>query len=170
MAKNKVKEEGALHAGTRKIINDNFADISYSTAQLLVDSGSTGTTLQDVPGLVTDELEPGRYRFKINLITTATANCGVKAALKQSVASMLSSISASVKGFSAAAVASTTFTSATDAASIIAASTAYVNVQVEGVLVVASKGKLQVQAAQNASHADDTTVEVNSTFEIMKIA
>lgn len=171
MAKNKVIEEGALHAGTKKIINDNFADVARCTSQFLVDSGSTGTTLANVTGLVTDTLQPGTYRFYINLITTATTNSGLKVALKQSVSSMLSSIQASVRAMSASAVAASTFTTATDAASIVAATAAYVNVVIEGTLVIpeGKAGTLQLQAAQNASHADDTTVEVGSYMEFTKI-
>lgn len=162
MSKNKVNAEGVLAADTRKIINDNFSDVARCSSQFLADSGGTGTTLTNVTGMVTDSLLPGTYLVKGNLITTATANSGLKAGLKFGTASMLTSIQLSVRAFTASAVAVSTFTTATDAATFVAATAAYVNVEFEGTVVVAAAGTLQLQAAQNASHADDTTVEVGS--------
>ena len=82
MAKNKVLEEGALHAGTRKIINDNFIDRSYCTTEFDVDSGTTGATLANVAGMITETLQPGTYKVRIHLDMLSTANGGLKAALK----------------------------------------------------------------------------------------
>lgn len=169
MAKNRVKYEGAFTNDTRKVINDNIPDVSRCTTQLLVDSGSSGTTLTNVTGLVTDTLQPGTYDVEINLITTATTNSGFKAALKWGTASMITSTALSVSGRSAAAVANTTFTTSTDASPFIAATSAYVNVTVKGTIVVALAGTIQLQAAQNASSADDTTVEVGSTMKFTPI-
>jgi len=169
MTKNIIKYEGAFDKTARDIANNNFADVSLCTTQFLADSGSTGATLTNVVGMVTDVLTPGTYSVDINLITTATTNSGVKLGLKFGTASMLTSVAFSVTGKSASALAVTTFTTATDAASIIAATSAYVNVQVTGTLVVAASGTLQLQAAQNASHADDTTVEVGSYMKFTRI-
>lgn len=164
MAKNKVIAEGAFTNDTKKIINDNFADVSRCSTQFTATSGTTGTTLTNVTGLVTDTLLPGTYYVRGNLITTATANSGFKAGLKFGTASMLTSVQLTVQAFTASAVAVTTFTTATDAASLVAATSAYVNVSFEGTIVVATAGTLQLQAAQNASHADTTSVEVGSTM------
>ncbi len=164
MAKNKVIGEGALDFTTRKIINDNIPDVSRCSTQFLADSGGTGTTLTNVVGLVSDILQPGIYDVDINLITTATANSGFKAALKWGTASMITNTALSVEGKSASAIAATTFTTSTDASAFIGATSAYVNVRVKGTITVAIAGTIQLQAAQNASHADDTTVEVGSTM------
>ncbi len=169
MTKNSVKYEGALDYVNRTTLNNNLTDISLCTTAFLADSGSTDTTLTNIVGMVTDTLAPGTYEVDINLITTATANSGVKLGLKFGTASMLTSVAFSVEGKSASAIAATTFTTATDAASIIAATSAYVNVRVRGTLVVAIAGTLQLQAAQNASHADDTTVAVGSFMKFTRI-
>lgn len=169
MAKNYVKYEGAFDATARKIVNDNIPDVSRCSTQFLADSGSTGTTLTNVTGLLSDVLQPGIYEVDINLITTATANSGFKAALKWGTASMITSTALSVTALSASAVAATTFTTSTDASSFVAATSAYVNVKVKGTITVAIAGTIQLQAAQNASHADDTTVEVGSTMSFTPI-
>jgi hypothetical protein len=41
---------------------------------------------------------------------------------------------------------------------------------IEGTLVVALPGTLQLQAAQNASHADNTTIYTSSFMRFEKIA
>lgn len=169
MAQNRVKYEGAFTADSRKIINDNFSDVSRVSTQFLVDSGSTGTTLTNVAGLVTDVLQPGTYDVDLNLIVTATANSGFKAALKWGTASMITSTALSVEGKTASAVAATTFATSTDASAFIGATSAYVSVKVRGTIVVALAGTIQLQAAQNASHADDTTIEVGSTMKLTPI-
>jgi hypothetical protein len=169
MAKNKVLYEGAFPADSRKIVNDNLPDISRCSSQFLADSGSTGTTLTNVTGLTSDVLQPGIYDVEINLITTATTNSGVKAALKWGTASMITNTALSVVATSASAVASATFTTSTDASAFIAATAAYVNVRVKGTITVAIAGTITLQAAQNASHADDTTVEVGSTMKLTPI-
>lgn len=169
MAKNRVIGEGTLAADTRKILNDNIRDISRCSTQFLVDSGSTGTTLTNVTGLTSDTLQPGIYDVDINIICTATTNSGLKAALKWGTASMITHTNLAVVATSASAVASTTFTTSTDASAFIGATSAYVNVRVKGSITIALAGTITLQAAQNASHGDDTTVEIGSTMEFTTI-
>lgn len=169
MAKNNVKFEGALTQDTTKIINDNFADISRCTTQFDAVTGTTGATLTNVVGLVTGILSPGTYNVDINLVTVATTNCGVKAALKWGTALMITTTSLAVVASSASAIASTTFTTSTDASAFVGATSAYVNVRITGIIVVALAGTLQLQAAQNAAHADTTSVTVGSTMAITPI-
>lgn len=170
MAKNSVKFEGALTSDTRKVINDNFEDVSTVTTEFDVDSGSTADTLTNVAGLVTDTLDMGTYKFEVHLDMLSTANCGVKAAFKFGTASMLTSIRSTAKGFTASGVAVQKGTTATDAANIFASTTAVTNLVITGTLVVAVPGTLQLQAAQNASHADNTTIYVGSYMTFKKIA
>lgn len=169
MSKNHALHDGVFTEDTKQRLNRAVGDYSRCTTQFLADSNNTGTTLTNVEGMVTDTLLPGTYEFEIHLITTATANSGLKIGLKFGTASMLSRIDARTKAFTASAIATTTFTTATDAASIIAATTAYTGAEVKGTLVVSASGTLQLQAAQNASHADDTTVEVGSYMVFRKI-
>jgi len=169
MSQNKLVSEGAFTRDMRKIVNDNIADNAVCSTEFVAVTGTTGTTLTNVVGLVSGILQPGTYKFKINLLTAATTNSGLKVGLKFGTASMLTSIAASVRATSASAIASTVFTTATDAASIVAATAAYVNLSVEGTIVIALAGTLQLQAAQNAAHADETKVLVGSHMEFTPI-
>lgn len=166
MAKNLVKFEGTFGADNRKVINDNIPDASRVTTAF---SQSSSTTLNNVVGLLTDTLQPGVYDVDINLITTAGASGGVKIALKWGTASMITATSLAVQANSAAATANTTFTTSSDAASILAGTAAYVNVRVRGTITVALPGTLQLQAAQNASDATATTVALGSTMKLTPI-
>jgi hypothetical protein len=166
MAINKIINVGVLTDDTRKIINDNFRDISRCSTQF---SLTSSTTLANVVGLTSGTLQPGIYEVDINLITTANASGGVKAALKWGTASMITNTALSVTALSAAAVAATTFTTSTDAASMVAGTAAYVNVKVKGTITVALAGTITLQAAQNASNGAATTVEVGSTMSFTAI-
>lgn len=170
MAINSLTLEGAVTQDVRTRINENFRDVSKATATFSATSGDTGTTLTNVTGLVTGELEPGTYSFRINLGTVATANSGLKIGLKQSVASMVSAIEYDAVGFTASGVVAARGTTTTDAATILGSTSAIIVAQVSGVVTVALKGTLQLQAAQNASHADTTSVFLNSFMEFQKIA
>ena len=169
MAKNKVKYVGAFTDETMKTLNNNLSDVALATTQFDAVTGTTGATLTNVVGMVTDTLEAGTYRFKIHLAGVATANSGMKVGLKFGTASMLTSIESTAKGYTASAVAVQHSTTATDAASLFASTTAVINVELEGTLVVATAGTLQLQAAQNAAHADTTSVYVGSYMTFTKV-
>lgn len=166
MAKNMVKYEGAFTSDTRNTINQNLPDVSLSTAVL---TANASTTLADVAGLVTDTLVPGTYRFYVHLIGTAGASGGLKVAMKQNNGLTLTSINSSAQGFTASAVAVQTVTSTTDAASLLASTSAIIKTVIEGVVVVATSGTIQLQAAQNASNGTDTVIAIGSMMTFTRI-
>lgn len=171
MSKNKVLEEGALAAPTRKIINDNLTDVSRCTTQFDAVTGTTGTTLTNVVGMVTDSLEPGRYKFKVTLSCTATANTGIKAAFKWGTASMITSALYVATLKTASAVIVTKSTTATDQTAIFDnTADVVIAATIEGIIVVALAGTVQLQAAQHTAHADTTSVLANSFMEFEKIS
>lgn len=169
MSKNNVLSEGALDNSTRKIINDNLADVSQCDTQFDADSGTTSTTLTNISGMVTDILKKGTYHVYIHLDCLSTGNGGTKFAFKFGTASMLSSIAVVAKAFTASGVAVSRATTATDQASLQAATAANICVIIEGVVVVGAEGTLQLQAAQNASHADNTLVYTSSFMKLTPI-
>jgi len=174
MSKNKVLYSGALTDDTVKVINQNLSDVSFCTTSLDVDSGTTGTTLANVVGMITDDLDAGTYHVYIHLDCLSTANSGLKAAFKftgDNSASMLTSLSLVSRAFTATGVGVSRATTATDAASIQASTAAIINCVIEGQIVVAEgkNGQLQLQAAQNASHADNTTIYTSSFMKITKV-
>lgn len=166
MAKNIVKYEGSFDYTNRTTLNNNLADVSVSTAAL---TANASTDLANVTGLVTDTLPVGTYRFYIHLATSAGASGGLKVGLKFGTASMLTSIQSTSRNFTASAVVVTQSTTATDAASLVATTSAVINSVIEGTLVVGTAGTLQVQAAQNASNGTDTIVLVGSYMTVTRI-
>lgn len=160
-------QEGSFEKSVRDRINSNIPDVAIASAQTSVTSS---TTLVNASGLVTDDLEPGTYKVNGFIILTSGASGGVKAALKQSVANMLTSLNVNRVLLASGGSASATFTSTTDAASLAASTAAYVGLLFEGIIVVRAKGNLQFQIAQNASDATATTVELGSFIEFQRIA
>ena len=169
MTYNTVTGEGALTKKTKREINENFDQVF---GQTVVQSANlvanTETTLANLAGMA-HNVVPGVYKFRIQLQVSANGSAGTKAAIKQNDGATLDSISSMAEAYTASAVAVTRTTSTTDAASLVGATAAHVLVVLEGTLTVATAGSLQLQAAQNASHASDTTVFAGSTFELKRI-
>lgn len=166
--------EGAFDASLKKQINDNFTELYGSTAicstQFDAVTGTTGATLTNVVGMVTGVLPAGTYAYKIHVSGVATANSGMKLGLKFGTASMLTSIENVSRAFTASAIATSHSTTATDAATLLGSTTAIINAELEGTVVIGTAGTLQLQAAQNAAHADTTSVYVGSYMTFRKIA
>ena len=161
---NKLKFIPAGSGTTEYEITDNSAlQMKVSTAAFDVDSGTTGTTLTNVTGLTGINLIAGAtYKFKVFCSTiTLTVNCGAKAAFKLTNAT-LTSIDARVRQSTDtdnSGAVSTSFTTTTDQATWFAQNAVvYTNFSIEGTLTVGTAGTIAVQLAQNAAHADNTTV------------
>lgn len=171
MAKDRVIDDGCFHDSTRRTVNRNFPDVSLCTTQFDAVTGTTGATLTNVVGMTTDAftLTPGTYRFDIHLPGVATSNSGLKVGLKQNNGLTLTSIESTAKGFTASAVAVQHSTTATDAASLFASTTAVIKCEIEGTMVVATAGTIQLQAAQNAAHADTTSVYVGARMAFTRV-
>jgi hypothetical protein len=169
MTRTLVQNEGALDQTARNAINMNAPDISLCVASVHATSGTTGTTLTNISGLSTDVLPSGTYKFEAVLGTVATANSGLKLALKQSVASMVSAIEYEAVGFAAAGLVCQRGTTTTDQASILASTTAIIHAVIRGTVTLTKAGRLQLQFAQNASHADTTSVFLNSIMTVTPV-
>ena len=169
MVQQTITQEGALQYTNRTQINNNFTDL-YSRVQPLRQSADVtateSTTLANLTGLVAT-LAVGTYKFRVALQCLSTGNGGTKVAF---VYATPTSIQCEAKAFTASAVAVTRFTTTTSAASIVAATTANICIELEGTIVVATAGTIQVQGAQNASHTDTTTFYAGSTLEIYQVA
>lgn len=171
MAINKVIAVGALTDATKRIINHNFSDVSLATTQFDAVTGTTGATLTNVVGMVTEPLEVGTYKFRITVPCVATANTGIKMALKWGTASMITAAEYEAKAFTASGVVVTRGTTATDAALLLdSAAGVVILAEITGVFVVALAGTLQFQAAQHTAHVDTVSVYVNAQMQFEKIA
>ncbi len=169
MTQQTILEEGAFSRAVRTKINENFTDLygRATPARQTADvTATTNVTLADLTGLVAT-LAVGTYKFRVALQCLSTANGGTKVAF---VYSTPTSIQCQVKAFTASAVATSRFITTTSGASIVAATVANTCIELEGTIVVATAGTIQVQGAQNASHSDTTTFYTGSTLEIYQIA
>lgn len=180
MAKLRIKEEGAFHKGIRDLCNKNFKDVSLCTTQLDVTSS---TTLVNIVGLVTDALVPGEtYKFRAVLPTVCTANNGSKFGFKFGAASMLASIEYEAKAITAAGLAASRGTTATDQALMLDnAAGVVILAEIEGVFILndtpalraaydAGTTTLQLQAAEHTSHADTFSVFKKASLVVDHLA
>lgn len=141
------------------------ANVVTSTPQL---DATSNTALANIGGLV-QTVVPGTYKFVINLSGTSGASGGWKVAFKYT-ATVLSSIEVVSYAYTASAVAVAHTTTATDQASLIAATTAYISGVIEGTMVVTTGGTVQLQFAQNASNGTASSIYVGSTMQFIRTA
>jgi hypothetical protein len=163
----------ATRAGTETLTNKTLtaninADTVRCTTQFDATSGDTGTTLTNVVGMVYTVV-PGVYRFYVNLPGVATTNSGLKVGFKYTT-TVLTSIEASSRAFTASSVVVQHTTTATDQATLIGSTTAIIDTVIEGTMVVGTGGTIQLQAAQNASHADTTSVYVGASMTFTRMS
>lgn len=142
----------------------------FCTTQFDAVTGTTGTTLTNVVGLTGFSLAAaGTYRFEINISGVSTANSGIKLGFGYTTLTA-TSIESVGKGFTASAVAVQHTTTATTGMTLFGQTAAVIAVQIIGQLVVNAAGTLAVQAAQNAAHADTTSVYVGSWASFVRIS
>lgn len=146
-------------------------DVVYNTtvrqsADVVKDDGAAASALT---GLV-HTVVPGTYKYRAMIQCLSTANGGVKITMDLTTA-VLTSIQNVGRGSTASAQgASARTTTATDNATLYAATAAITQIELEGTMVVSTGGTIQLNAEQNASHADESTFYTGSTFEMIRIA
>lgn len=155
---------------TAPVVNDAVlgGTIKKCTTEFVAVTGTTGETLTTVVGLA-QTVVAGTYKFKIHLSTAATSNSGLKVGFKLTDA-VLTSIESVARAFTASGVVVQHSTTATDEAALLGSTTAIINAVLEGTVVVGTGGTMQLEAAQNAAHADETKVLVGSYMEFNRIA
>lgn len=150
---------------TNKTITD-FIDTGDTVPSALMNIVST-TTLANVPGLSVAVTAAGTYSFRAFLQGTSTTNGGLKVAIANSGTTTSGTYTGKQFNGATTNAAATTSTMGT---AVAAATTVYTDATLEGVIVIANAGNLTVQAAQNAAHADTTTVTVGSYFKVSRIS
>jgi hypothetical protein len=142
----------------------------FCTTQFDAVTGTTGTTLTNIVGLTGIALvASGVYQFQINISGVSTANSGIKLGFKYTTLT-LTDMEAVGVGNTASAVATQHTTTATDQATLYAQTAAVIAVRIFGRVTVNAAGTLAVQAAQNAAHADTTSVYVGSSATFIRVA
>lgn len=146
-----------------------------NSAAFDVDSGTTGSTLTTLTGMSVTLVAGATYYFRIHVpLVVMTTNCGLKMAFKLTTAT-LTAINARVRQSTDTdntGAVSTSFVTTTDQATWFAQNAVvYTTVNIEGTLTVGTGGTIAVQAAQNAAHADNTTIIAEAaTAMFMRVA
>lgn len=139
------------------------------TTQFDAVTGTTGTTLTNVVGMTAQSVVVGTYKFRVHVAGTSTVNSGLKLGFKLTTA-VIGVIDYTSLGITATSLVAQHGTTNTDQMSLLASTTAIINGTVEGTMTVTTAGTIGLQAAQNAAHADTTSVYVGSFMEFTRIA
>ena len=141
----------------------NGYDNLVSSADL---AKTSNTTLADITGLSTTVAASGVYSFNGVLYVTNTANGGLKVSTAGGTATV-TSIVCDAEAWNGSTVGTTTRT--TSLTNIHAVTAEVVTkLYITGAMVVNAGGTFKLQAAQNASHADTTTVLQNSWLSLRR--
>lgn len=128
---------------------------------------TTNTTLANVTGLAVNVVAGATYAFKARIKGTATANGGAKFAIGGTCTA--TTVGYTCKNYNAATLNANT--SATTLGTAVGAGTAVLtDAVIEGSIVVNQGGTLTVQAAQNTSHTDTTTISAMSNLVLTRVA
>lgn len=138
------------------------------TAQFDATSGTTGTTLTNVTGMSVSLVAGATYIVEAYVRGVSTANSGMKLALGGTAT--WTSVDAGGILFTASAVTAAGHATATPGTSIVGSTAANIQGTIKATIVVNAAGTLTLMAAQNASHADTTSVYVNSNIKATRIA
>lgn len=131
---------------------------------------TTNTILANLTGLSAVLVAGKTYMYEVSLLTTQTTNGGLQVAFKQTNSLTLTSIAALSEQVSASAIAVAQYTSTVDANPIVNNKTAvYLATRIRGTLVVGVGGTVTVQAAQNTSNSDTTSVLLGSWAQFTRL-
>jgi hypothetical protein len=156
-----VTDIGSLIAG--------LTQTKLVTTQFNAVTSTTGAALTNLVGLTGFAVQAGAvYTFELNLSGVSTANCGLKIGFKYTTATLAALESVS-QGFTASAVACQHTTSTTDQATLFGQTAAVISVRIVGRITVTTAGTLAIQAAQNAAHADQTSVYIGSWARLTQV-
>lgn len=130
----------------------------------------TNTVLASLTGLTSPTLVAGKtYQFEVDLRTTQTTNGGLAVAFKYTTA-VLTSIQCQSVQQTASAVAVAQSTATADQTKFVDNKTAaYINTTLVGTFVVTTGGTIDVQACQNTSNSDTTSVLLGSFARFTRV-
>lgn len=151
---------------TNKTITDAIMTNVVKSTAISATSGTTGTTLTNITGLSVPVTAAGTYAFEVYLTGTSTINSGVKFAVANSGTTTSAVYTGAQWNNTTQNARATTTTMGT---AVGAATTVFTDASISGEVVVNAAGNLTVQFAQNAAHADTTTVNAGSTFRVWRI-
>ncbi len=152
---------------------DNNATFSDQKVLRASKAFTSNVTLTDLAGFSWNVVAGGVYYFDVLLPATMTTNGGISVAFSYTQGASLASIQVltyiATASDNTTAVSSQSTTTTTQTKFLDTATAAYTYCRLEGSLVVTSGGVISVQAAQNSSHADTTTVLLGATANMIRV-
>jgi len=146
---------GRVTTGSANAVNVRPGNAVRATADL---TATTNVTLANITGLSMN-LEAGRkYVIRAKLFTTSTANGGLKVGFGGTATA--TSMIAEAKSYTTTTLNGSAQVTALGA--ILGATVATDSAEIWAEIIVNAAGTLTIQAAQNASHAETTTVKIGS--------
>ncbi len=127
---------------------------------------TSNTTLANIVGMSVNLGAGRKYGFHAKLFTTSTANGGLKVGLGGTATA--TSIIAEAKAWTTTTPNISAQVTALGA--VAGATVATDSAEIWGEIVVNAAGTLTIQAAQNASHADTTSVKVGSWLQLFELS
>lgn len=142
------------------------SDIKRASASV---TANATITYANVTGLSTTVV-PGTYRFYCVLPSTvASGTGGIKFAFNYTT-TVLTSIEATARGYTASAVAVQHTTTTTTQTDLFTQAAVVIETIIEGTMVVSTGGTVDLQVAQNTSNASNTIALLGGTMEFTRIA
>jgi len=138
------------------------------TTQFDAVTGTTGATLTNVVGMSVNLVAGAVYTVNVYVHGISTSNSGMKLGLGGTAT--WTSVDATGTLKTASAMISGSNITATPGTAVVGGTAAYLNGDIKATIVVNAAGTLTLMAAQNAAHADTTSVYVNSNIVVTRIA
>lgn len=159
---------GTVTLGT--LASTGIGGVQYArcTTQFDAVTGTTGATLTNIVGMTSNVIAAGVYIVEAMLDGVSTANSGFKVAIGGTATQTSTEQNATY--LTASAVSNGRNTTATSGTAIGGTTAAITHVKITGTVVVNAAGTLTIMAAQNAAHADTTSVYVGSYMKVTRIA
>ncbi len=143
-----------------------ISDVTKCTSAL---TKNASAAFSNITGL-SQTVVPGTYKFRCVLPSTvASGTGGIQYAFNYTT-TVLTSIEATGLGFTSAAVAVQHTTTATTQAVLFTQAAVVIMTMIEGSMVVATGGTIDLQMAQNTSDVSNTITLLGATMEFTRIA
>lgn len=160
-----------MNAATQTLTNKTLTDFinggsKVCTAQVDVTSS---TTLVNVTGLAVALTAGATYNFRARITGTAGASGGAKVAMVASNSLTATSVSYTAWNYNAGTINAVTSTTTLGTA-VGGANAVITDIIIEGSIVVAVAGTLNVQIAQNTSNGTATSAYINSNLTVNRVA
>lgn len=163
-------------AAAQTISNKTFDGTNIQQSVKVLAASATFTsnaTLANLTGFSFSLAAGGTYYFRIVLPVTMTINGGISVAFNYTTLTLTSiqvRTYAATASDNTTAVSSQSTTTTTQTKFVDTKVAAYTLAVLEGTLVVNAAGTLAVQAAQNTSHVDTTTVLLGASAQFVRVA